>query len=104
MFAIYRKKIGKQSSSVDNSAYYSFESWPNPDSNAVISTISQKNEYLEYVQSPAIKKLDCNPIRYWHEINDKWPTWKIMAFDLLPIPAMSSEPERVFSRYDTLTW
>ena len=38
-----------------------------------------------------------NPIQYWYGNRQRWPRLALMAIDLFSIPAMSSEPERVFS-------
>lgn len=38
-----------------------------------------------------------NPIQYWYSNRQRWPRLALMAIDLFGIPAMSSEPERVFS-------
>jgi hAT family C-terminal dimerisation region len=38
-----------------------------------------------------------NPIQYWYGIRQRWPRLARMAIDLFGIPAMSSEPERLFS-------
>jgi hypothetical protein len=38
-----------------------------------------------------------NPILYWVEKRKRWPRLAQMALDLLTIPAMSAEPERIFS-------
>jgi hypothetical protein len=38
-----------------------------------------------------------NPIQYWHGHRERWPRLARMAIDLFGVPAMSSEPERVFS-------
>jgi hypothetical protein len=41
--------------------------------------------------------MDC-PLRWWRERGEsKYPTLAVMAYDLLSIPAMSSECERIFS-------
>jgi len=37
--------------------------------------------------------------KFWKEKTDIWDVWPNMAFDSVFIPAMSSEVERVFSRY-----
>jgi hypothetical protein len=41
---------------------------------------------------------DLDPIAYWRENGSSLPTWKLIAFNTLPIPASAAEAERVFSR------
>ena len=38
-------------------------------------------------------------MQYWQLKEPEWPQLATMAFDLLAVPAMSSECERVFSSY-----
>jgi hypothetical protein len=39
-----------------------------------------------------------HPMEYWRKCKDLYPTWSKIAFEMLSIPAMSAEVERVFSR------
>jgi hypothetical protein len=41
---------------------------------------------------------DMDPIVYWRDNGSSLPTWKLIAFSTLPIPASAAEAERVFSR------
>jgi hypothetical protein len=40
---------------------------------------------------------DLSLLDYWKSKEKRWPNLARMAFDLLAVPAMSSECERVFS-------
>jgi hypothetical protein len=57
-----------------------------------------RDEYAEWVGAP--DPGDClidNPIQYWLIRRRQYPRLSRMAIDLFSIPAMSSEPERIFS-------
>ena len=57
-------------------------------------TSSRKDQYAQYLEEPCNK----TPImEYWRSKESEWPQLATMAFDLLAVPAMSSECERVFS-------
>jgi hypothetical protein len=54
------------------------------------------DEYKEYNRTkPAPAP---NALHWWRDHAQKWPNMAQMAFDLLSIPAMSAECERVFSQ------
>lgn len=57
------------------------------------------DEYSHWIQSPLDKNLDQLelPINYWNAHRTRYPRLSRMATDLLSVPAMSSEVERVFS-------
>lgn len=58
------------------------------------------DELDEYLKSPTLKIMNScefNPIEWWVANKTAYPTLAMMAFDFLSIPAMSAEPERVFS-------
>jgi hypothetical protein len=57
-----------------------------------------RNEYAEWVATtdPGDCLVD-NPIQYWLLRRRQYPRLSRMAMDLFSIPAMSSEPERIFS-------
>jgi hAT family C-terminal dimerisation region len=57
---------------------------------------SSSDEYDIWQKLQREKALD-NPIAYWHEKRLVWPHLARFALDLFGIPAMSAEPERVFS-------
>lgn len=54
------------------------------------------DDYDAYLASPAIP-VD-NPIIWWRDHQTNYPRLSQMAFDLLSVPAMSAECERVFSQ------
>ncbi|KAM4058389.1 transposase [Hirsutella rhossiliensis] len=62
------------------------------------SPSSTRDEYAEWVAStdPGDCLVD-NPIQYWLLRRRQYPRLSRMAIDLFSIPAMSSEPERIFS-------
>lgn len=55
---------------------------------------SQLNSYWE--AGPTTYTV-ANPIEWWHAEGSQWPVLQRMAFDVFTIPAMSAEPERLFS-------
>ncbi|OAQ60846.1 transposase-like protein [Purpureocillium lilacinum] len=62
------------------------------------SVCSMRDEYAEWVASadPGDCLVD-DPIQYWLLRRRQYPRLSRMAIDLFSIPAMSSEPERIFS-------
>ncbi|KAJ6436943.1 hypothetical protein O9K51_10479 [Purpureocillium lavendulum] len=62
------------------------------------SVCSVRDEYAEWVAStdPGDCLVD-DPIQYWLLRRRQYPRLSRMAIDLFSIPAMSSEPERIFS-------
>ena len=52
------------------------------------------NDYLESMR----ERRTVSPREWWHVNGDKFPVLEAMAWDLLSIPAMLAEVERVFSR------
>jgi hAT family C-terminal dimerisation region len=69
---------------------------------------STQDEYSEYIAEMPTSPEDCkSPLSWWlHDaIRKRWPTLSKMAIDILSIPAMSAEPERVFSgARRTISW
>ena len=62
------------------------------------SSSPTRDEYVEWVATG--DQGDClvdNPIQYWLLRRRQYPRLARMAIDLFSIPAMSSEPERIFS-------
>ena len=55
------------------------------------------DEYEFYCQEKPLPKVPPNLIRYWSGQQINTPSLAQMPFDLLPIPAMAAECERVFS-------
>jgi len=62
------------------------------------SPSAMRDEYTEWVATndPGDCLVD-NPIQYWLLRRRQYPRLSRMAIDLFSIPAMSSEPERIFS-------
>lgn len=64
------------------------------------------DEYKSFItQSPNM--IDCSPLVWWlrEEQQQRYPRLSKMAIDILSIPAMSAEPERVFSgARRTIAW
>ncbi|KAJ6436881.1 MFS multidrug transporter [Purpureocillium lavendulum] len=62
------------------------------------SPSSMRDEYAEWVGStdPGDCLVD-NPIQYWLLRRRQYPRLSRLAIDLFSVPAMSSEPERIFS-------
>ena len=57
--------------------------------------IHQADEYKKYLEIPAHK---CDePLSWWKERRTEWPSLTTMAVDLLSVPLMSAECERIFS-------
>jgi hAT family C-terminal dimerisation region len=71
-----------------------FEAWITPH-NYYASEATIVDEYQAYISSPAVPTNDA--IGWWRDHQTTYPKLSQMAFDLLSIPAMSAECERVFS-------
>jgi len=56
------------------------------------------DEYQRYILSPVLQEVT-DPRAWWLEPTQRktYPALSIMALDILSIPAMSAEPERLFS-------
>jgi hypothetical protein len=56
------------------------------------------DEYIKYLQAPVLPDVK-DPRSWWLEATQRstYPALSIMALDILSIPAMSAEPERLFS-------
>jgi hypothetical protein len=65
------------------------------DDDIIIDTADELSEW-QAIRLQTDKKVT-NPIQYWHSNRQRWPRLALMAIDLFGIPAMSSEPERLFS-------
>ncbi|EJP61996.1 transposase-like protein [Beauveria bassiana ARSEF 2860] len=61
------------------------------------STSARRDEYAEWVATtdPGDCLVD-DPIQYWLHRCRQYPRLSRMAIDLFSVPAMSSEPERIF--------
>lgn len=65
-----------------------------------IPTLSSQDEYEQYISTPVLPTpKDFDPIQWWQEATQRanYPRLSKMALDLLSIPAMSAEVERLFS-------
>lgn len=62
------------------------------------SSIDQLAQY--YAEPPHDRSLpvDKSPIPYWVAKKNVWPELAAMALDIYSVPAMSDEPERIFSQ------
>jgi hypothetical protein len=72
----------------------------------VVSTISNIDEYKVYTLQTPIP-IDCSLLTWWlrDEQQERYPSLSKMAMDVLSIPAMSADPERVFSGVRrTISW
>ncbi|KID94159.1 Ribonuclease H-like protein, partial [Metarhizium majus ARSEF 297] len=62
------------------------------------------DEYEEYCNRKDPEDLNCNdPFKYWLTKRVIWPRLSRMALDIISIPCMSDEPERIFSLAGLLT-
>lgn len=71
-----------------------FEAWVTPH-NYYASQAVAVDDYEAYISSPAIPVSDV--IGWWRDHQITYPKLSQMAFDILSIPAMSAECERIFS-------
>lgn len=68
--------------------------------------MSELDEYQSFTAQPPVH-IDCSPLAWWlrEEQQQTYPRLAQMAVDILSIPAMSAEPERVFSGVRrTISW
>jgi hypothetical protein len=66
-----------------------------------------QDEYEDYIQGQSYDIGKQIPLEWWCQEQQKkrWPKLSRMAIDVLSIPAMSDEPERVFSGgRRTISW
>lgn len=68
------------------------------DEEDVHSSVDQLMQY--YAEPPHDRSLpvDKSPIPYWVAKKNVWPQLAAMALDIYSVPAMSDEPERIFSQ------
>ncbi|KAJ2972747.1 hypothetical protein NQ176_g6977 [Zarea fungicola] len=72
----------------------------------VSPALSQLDEYQSFVTQTPVA-IDCSPLEWWlrEEQQQRYPRLSRMAVDVLSAPAMSAEPERVFSgARRTISW
>jgi hypothetical protein len=99
----YRNK-SLDHTNIDDGPAVTFASWPKQDETAARSARTYIDRNFHDYLSLLTIAMNENPLSWWREWEDKFPTWFEIAFDVLPIPAMSAEAERVFSRFATLTY
>jgi len=87
-------KVGKQREPEGLDAYLDKDIFSDDDT--VIDAAADELSEWQATTLQTDKKVT-NPIQYWHSNRHRWPRLALMAIDLFGIPAMSSEPERVFS-------
>jgi hypothetical protein len=60
---------------------------------------ASQDEYEDYCQGETCDIGELSALQWWRQDSQKkrWPRLSLMAIDILSIPAMSAEPERVFS-------
>ena len=77
------------------------EVFANPSSSrAGARTSIRRDQYMQYIDEPTTTQ---SPREYWEERSKQWPELAAMALDLMAVPAMSSECERVFSSVAKMT-
>jgi len=64
------------------------------ESRVSLAAVDEYTYWTEHV--PVDEDYKC-PIAYWVAYQEKWPRLTRMALDIFSIPAMSDEPERIFS-------
>jgi hypothetical protein len=72
----------------------------------VVGPTLDADEYEAYTSQKPIP-IDCSPLTWWlrDEQQERYPRLSRMAIDILSIPAMSADPERVFSgARRTVSW
>jgi hypothetical protein len=68
---------------------------------------SSQDEYQDYQHLEPFDLGKITAIQWWsqEQYRKRWPRLSLMALDILSIPAMSDEPERVFSgARRTISW
>jgi hAT family C-terminal dimerisation region len=102
-FESYRDKSADRL--IDDVNTMTFASWPNNETASArcgkSGRIQGDAEYREYISLSPIP-LNADPMAWWGENFYRFPTWRRIAYDVLPIPAMSAENERAFSRFTPL--
>lgn len=72
----------------------------------VSPALSELDEYKSFITQTPVA-IDCSPLAWWlrEEQQQRYPRLSKMAVDILSVPAMSAEPERVFSgARRTISW
>jgi hypothetical protein len=61
-----------------------------------LAPVKDTDEYSRYLTEPVLPHVT-NALQWWIQQRSQYPALATMAIDILSIPAMSDEPERVFS-------
>lgn len=72
----------------------------------VSPALNKLDEYQSFITQTPVA-IDCSPLDWWlrEEQQQRYPRLSRMAVDILSVPAMSAEPERVFSgARRTISW
>ena len=73
------------------------------------------NEYARWLLDVSVGDKEADPLKYWRSKANDYPRLSKMALDVMTVPAMSAECERLFSavelmvtanrnRLDAMTW
>ncbi|OWT42446.1 BED zinc finger domain-containing protein [Pochonia chlamydosporia 170] len=86
--------VPTQTSEAGNKVKNSFHKWAQQRKGSSLS----QDEYTKYLLAPIVPEVT-DPRSWWLEPTQRksYPALSIMALDVLSIPAMSAEPERLFS-------
>ena len=86
--------VPTQASDLANQVKNSFHLWTQQKK----GTSLDQDEYTKYLLAPIVPEVT-DPRSWWLEPTQKksYPALSVMALDVLSIPAMSAEPERLFS-------
>ncbi|KID81519.1 transposase-like protein [Metarhizium guizhouense ARSEF 977] len=86
--------VPTQTSNLGNEVKNSFHKWAQQKK----GTSLDQDEYTKYLLAPIVPEVT-DPRSWWLEPTQRksYPALSIMALDVLSIPAMSAEPERLFS-------
>ncbi|KJZ69425.1 hypothetical protein HIM_11198 [Hirsutella minnesotensis 3608] len=93
-------EVGKQSQVLDEYDLLALEL------DVVSPAMNEVDEYKSFTTQAPVP-IDCSPLTWWlrEEQQQRYPRLSKMAIDILSIPAMSAEPERVFSgARRTISW
>jgi hypothetical protein len=86
--------VPTQASESANQVKNSFQKWAQQKKGSSLD----QDEYAKYLLAPVVPEVT-DPRSWWLEPTQRksYPNLSIMALDILSIPAMSAEPERLFS-------
>lgn len=84
----------------DNDVWADFESFGRPTNSSRRARKRRRIETTQldaYINQGASEYVVKSPLEWWQGEGSQWPVLQRMAFDIFSIPAMSAEPERIFS-------